>query len=153
MAKLLTWLLVPSFPRHNLCLEGLKRCLLIVVMTFTELNSPSSQDKFLNMLYRHVFDKISSKFCCISWIYLNFEAPRPTRNITSPVFWAYITPILVHAWSLVLRDIYLISLTGQKWYVTELIWIWPVIMSGDSPEIFSSPDTQCWTLFKLDWKQ
>ena len=96
MAKLLTSLPVPSFPRHNLCLEGLKRWSLIVVITFTELNSPNSQDKFLNMLYRHVFDKIFSKFCWISWIYPNFAAPRPTRNIKSPVFWAYITPFLVH---------------------------------------------------------
>ena len=37
------------------------------------------------------------------------------------------------------RLFYLINLTGQKRYVTELKWIWPVIVSGDSPEIISSP--------------
>ena len=29
------------------------------------------------MLYRHVFDNIFSEFRGISWIYLNFAAPRP----------------------------------------------------------------------------
>ena len=41
----------------------------------------------------------------------------------------------------VLRVIYLINLTGQKRYMTELKWIWPVIMSGDSPEIILSSAT------------
>ena len=40
----------------------------------------------------------------------------------------------------VLRVIILYNLTGQKRYVTELNWIGPVIVSGDSPEIISSPD-------------
>lgn len=31
------------------------------------------------------------------------------------------------------------NLTGQKRYVTELKRIWPVMLSGDSPEITSSP--------------
>ena len=35
----------------------------------------------------------------------------------------------------VLGVIYLTNLTGQKRYVTELKWIWPVIVSTDSPEI------------------
>ena len=48
------------------------------------------------------------------------------------------------SWALVLRVIYLINLTGQKWYVTELKWIWPVIVSGDSLEIISSPDAKDW---------
>ena len=44
-------------------------------------------------------------------------------------------------WALnVLRVIYLINLTGQKQYVTEVTWIWPIIVSGDSPEIIFSPD-------------
>ena len=30
----------------------------------------------------------------------------------------------------------------QKQYVRELNWIWPVIVSGDSPEIISSPVTR-----------
>ena len=48
------------------------------------------------------------------------------------------------SWALVLRVIYLINLTDQKWYVTELKWIWPVIVSGDSLEIISSPDAKDW---------
>ena len=43
------------------------------------------------------------------------------------------------SWAPVLRVIYLLNLTGQKQYVTELKWIWPIIMSEDSPEIISSP--------------
>ena len=40
------------------------------------------------------------------------------------------------SWALnVLRVIYLINLTGQKRYVTELKCIWPVTVSGDSPDI------------------
>ena len=41
-------------------------------------------------------------------------------------------------WAHDLRAIYLINLTGQKQYVTELKWIWPLIMSRDSPEIILS---------------
>ena len=37
------------------------------------------------------------------------------------------------SWAInVLMVIYLMNLTGQKWYVTELKWILPVIVSGDS---------------------
>ena len=43
------------------------------------------------------------------------------------------------SWAPVLKIIYVINLTGQKRYMTELKWIWPVILSGDSPEIISSP--------------
>ena len=40
------------------------------------------------------------------------------------------------SWALhVLRFIYLKNLTGQKRHVTEVKWIWPVIVSTDSPEI------------------
>ena len=42
------------------------------------------------------------------------------------------------SWTVVLRVIYLINLTGQKQYVIALEWIWPVMVSGDSPEIISS---------------
>ena len=70
------------------------------------------------MLYRHVLDKISNKF----------RGPSTPRNIwTHSCFLA-----------LVLRVIYLINLTGQKRQVTELKWIWPVIVSEGSPEIISS---------------
>ena len=44
------------------------------------------------------------------------------------------------SWAPVWRVIYLVNLTGQKQYVTELKWIWLVIVSGDSPEIISSPE-------------
>ena len=44
------------------------------------------------------------------------------------------------SWALnVLRVVYLINLTGQKRYVTELKCIWPVTVSGDSPEIILGP--------------
>ena len=36
------------------------------------------------MLYRHVFDKISTEFCGILRVFVNFEALRPARNIRSP---------------------------------------------------------------------
>ena len=42
-------------------------------------------------------------------------------------------------WAPVLRVIYLTNLTGQTRYMTELKWIWLVIVSGDSPEIISLP--------------
>ena len=38
------------------------------------------------------------------------------------------------------RVIHHIRLTGQKRYVTEQKWIWPVIVTGDYPKIISSPD-------------
>ena len=37
------------------------------------------------------------------------------------------------------RVIHHIHLTGQKRYVTEQKWIWPVIVTGDYPKIISSP--------------
>ena len=37
------------------------------------------------------------------------------------------------------RVIHHIHLTGQKRYVTEQKWIWPVILTGDYPKIISSP--------------
>ena len=46
-------------------------------------------------------------------------------------------PVLVHELFI------LYNLTSQKRYVTELKWIWPVIVSGDSPEIISSPAYLC----------
>ena len=44
------------------------------------------------------------------------------------------------SWAPALRVIYLTNLTGQKRHVTKLKWIWPVIVSGDSREIISSPE-------------
>ena len=38
------------------------------------------------------------------------------------------------------RVIHRIHLTGQKRYVTEQKWIWPVIMTGDYPKVISSPE-------------
>ena len=103
-----------------------------------QLNSPNILNiaKLSFKYVRHVFDKISSKFRWISWIYLNFTAPQP-QEVSEALF-------LGNIWSqfwfmdLVLRVIYLINLTGQKQYVVALEWIWPVMVSGDSPEIISS---------------
>ena len=39
------------------------------------------------MLYWHVCDKISSKFCSIQRVFVNFAAPQPRKKIRSPVFW------------------------------------------------------------------
>jgi len=47
-----------------------------------------------------------------------------------PTFWGLWAPK---------RVIHHIHLTGQKRYVTEQKWIWPVIVTGDYPKIISSP--------------
>ena len=45
------------------------------------------------------------------------------------------------SWALnVVRVIYLINLTGQKQYVTDVKWIWLIIVYRDSLEIIFSPD-------------
>ena len=43
------------------------------------------------------------------------------------------------SWVFVLRVIHLINLTSQKPYVTELKWMWPVIVSRESLKIILSP--------------
>jgi len=60
-----------------------KRCLLVSSWQdkFTsvwQVNSPNSQDKFhkIIMLYRHVFDMISSEFHIISCVFVNFVGFR-----------------------------------------------------------------------------
>ena len=65
MAKLLTSWLVPSFSQHNLRLVVSGRCLHVSVTKFQDkfaslrqVNSPYVS----TMLYRHVFDKISTEF-------------------------------------------------------------------------------------------
>ena len=65
MAKLLTSWLVPSFSQHNLRLVVSGRCLHVSVTKFQnkfaslrQVNSPYVS----TMLYRHVFDKISTEF-------------------------------------------------------------------------------------------
>ena len=86
------------FLQHNLRLVVLGKCLLIVVMKFQDkfarlqqlLNSPNGQDKFQIMMYQHVFDKISSKFCSVSHVFANFAglpefcSPVTMLNIRSP---------------------------------------------------------------------
>ena len=86
------------FLQHNLRLVVLGKCLLIVVMKFQDkfarlrqlLNSPNGQDKFQIMMYQHVFDVISSKFCSVSHVFVNFaglpefRSPVTTLNIRSP---------------------------------------------------------------------
>ena len=42
------------------------------------------------------------------------------------------------------RGINHIHLTGQKQYVTEQKWIWPVIVTEDYPKIISSPALSNW---------
>ena len=95
MAKPLTSWLEPSFSQHNLHLVVLGCCLHVSVMKFQDkfaslrqVNSPYSWNRFqIIMLYRLVFDQISTEFCGIfrvfvnfqgiSWIYVNFAAPWP----------------------------------------------------------------------------
>ena len=80
MAKPLTSWLVPSFSQHNLRLVGSGCCLHVSVTKFwdkfaslREVNSPNSWNKFqIIMLYRYVFDNISTKFHGISWVFMNF---------------------------------------------------------------------------------
>ena len=86
MAKPLTSWLVPSFLQHNLRLVVLGRYLHVSVTKF--------QDKFaeisFKMLYRHVFDKISTEFCSSLRAFVNFaDLPEfhrfmTAQNITSP---------------------------------------------------------------------
>ena len=40
------------------------------------------------MLYWHVFDKISSEFCGISYVFVNFAAPRPFLISEALILWA-----------------------------------------------------------------
>ena len=55
-----------------------------------------------------------------------------SRTSKKRLFWKYIMPVLV----------YLINLTRKKRYMNKLKWIWPVIVSGDSPETISGPNCQ-----------
>ena len=86
-----------SFPQHNLYLVVSGHWLLISVMNFhdkfaslRQVNSPNGWDKFQIMLYRHIFDKISSEFCGILHVVVNFaDLPEycgstTMRNIRSP---------------------------------------------------------------------
>ena len=78
MAKLLTSWLVPSFLQRNLCLVVSGHCLHITVSKFQDkfaslwqVNSPYSRIKF-QIVYRHVFDKISTEFHGIFRVFVNF---------------------------------------------------------------------------------
>ena len=53
------------------------------------------------MLYRHLFDKIFTKFRRISRIYLNFAAPRPREKsealYNTVMLWQPFSHIFTHA--------------------------------------------------------
>ena len=96
MAKPLTSWLVASFSQHNLRLVVSERCLHVSVMrfwhkfaSFWQVNTPSSWEK---LLYRHVFDKISTEFRGILCVFVNFtDLPKfcssaTAQNIRSPVY-------------------------------------------------------------------
>jgi len=102
MAKPLTSWLVPCFSQHNLRLVVSRRCLHVSVTKFQDkfaslqqVNSPYSWNKFQIMLYRHVFDKISTEFRGIFRVFVNFaDLPEfrgctTARNIRSPVIYKY----------------------------------------------------------------
>ena len=96
MAKPLTSWLVPSFSQHNLRLVVLGRYLHVSVTKYEDkfaslgqVNSPNTWDKFqIYMLYRHVFDKISTEFCGILRVFVNFAAPLLLEISEALYLWA-----------------------------------------------------------------
>ena len=80
MAKPLTSWLVPSFSQHKLSLVVSGRCFHISLTKFQDKfaslqqgYSPNSLNKFeIIVLYRHVFNKISTEFCGILRVFVNF---------------------------------------------------------------------------------
>ena len=87
MAKPLTSWLVPSFSQHNLSLVVSGRCSHITVTKFQDkftslwqVNSWDNFQKYGTDMYLIRFLANFAVFCVflwISWIYLNFAAPRP----------------------------------------------------------------------------
>ena len=84
MAKPLTSWLVPSFSQHNRHLVVSGHCLHVSVTKFQDkfaslrqVNSPYSWSKFqIIMLYRHVFDKISTECRGIFRVFVYFAEFR-----------------------------------------------------------------------------
>ena len=93
MAKPLTSWLVPSFLQHNLRLVVSGCCLHISVTKFQDkftslrqvIKYPQWLRKVSNMLYRHVFDKISTEFRSTYFAcFCEFRGSATARNIRSP---------------------------------------------------------------------
>ena len=77
-----------SFSQHDLRLVVSGHCLRILVLKFQDkftslrqVNSPNSWEMFqiLHMLYKYVFDKISTEFCSILHGFVNFAALWPRK--------------------------------------------------------------------------
>ena len=78
---------MPSFSQHTLRLVHVVsgHCLHVSVIKFQDkftslrqVNSPNSGE-VSNMLYKHVFDKISTEFCSILRGFVNFTALQPRK--------------------------------------------------------------------------
>ena len=105
MAKPLTSWLVPSFSPHNVRLV-VSEFRDVVQDKFTRLRAskqPQQLRKVSNMLYRHVFDKISTEFRGILLVFVNFAALRrreiPEALTTSCIIYTNLRP-KIYIWRL-----------------------------------------------------
>ena len=76
MAKPLTSWLVPSFSQHNLRLVVSERCLHVSVTKVWHKFAASRERQVSKLLYRRVFDKISTEFRGILRVFVNFAGFR-----------------------------------------------------------------------------